>query len=285
MHGEHLTSETQIHSFTLTQNSTQENSPSSSAPSLCVWLPTVPMCINNLSSRIWGLRCEAGSSPSVKQLGCAATRSCADLRTRSAWPSRCTQTRGRSMARKSLGGWALRLRDLSVPGEQEAGAQEVGDIAGPCFALAGWAAAALAGSCTQGCAAPNAALRDGGALLRHGRGKAAVLPEAASFYGREVRRQPSIGIHKRIYGCSDKLLDRIRHDLITSLKLMWSLDVLHSDLGGIYFLQFRGWGDMFSMWKFSKLTEFHSHQSSHTAQQMIQSLQRDFICADSNPLT
>lgn len=44
-------------------------------------------------------------------------------------------------------------------------------------------------------------------------------------------------------------------------------------------------GDMFSMWKFSKLTEFHSHQSSHTAQQMIQSLQRDFICADSNPLT
>lgn len=116
--------------------------------------------------------------------------------------------------------------------------------------------------------------------------KSGLLCKSSSFSGWEIQKQCSFVIHKHIYGIFDKLLDHISHNLITSLKLMWSLDVLHNNLGGIYFLHLGGGNDdMFSMWKFSKLTEFHSHQSSHTAQQMIQSLQRDFICADSNPLT
>lgn len=70
--------------------------------------------------------------------------------------------------------------------------------------------------------------------------KAGLLSQSSSFYGWEIQRQCSFVIHKHIYGISDKLLDHIRHDLITSLKLMWSLDVLHSNLGGIYFLQLGG---------------------------------------------
>lgn len=71
-------------------------------------------------------------------------------------------------------------------------------------------------------------------------------------------------------------------DYITKINVVFGCFTQQS---GRHLFPALGGGDMFSMWKFSKLTEFHSHQSSHTAQQMIQSLQRDFICADSNPLT
>lgn len=73
-----------------------------------------------------------------------------------------------------------------------------------------------------------------------GKRKSGLLCKLSSFSGWEIQKQCSFVIHKHIYGIFDKLLDHISHDLITSLKLMWSLDVLHNNLGGIYFLHLGG---------------------------------------------
>lgn len=72
-------------------------------------------------------------------------------------------------------------------------------------------------------------------------GKLASCPSHLPSVARRVRDSKAV-IREHVYGIFVKLLDHIRHDLITSLKLMWSLDVLRSNLGGIYFLQLGGGG-------------------------------------------
>lgn len=149
----------------------------------------------------------------------------------------------------------------------------------------------IAGSCTHGCAVP----RGGGeevvfflcclcCVLSTDWRKAGILSKSSSFYGRESQRQKSSYTWTRLWHpCQAPGPHQAWSDYITKINVVFGCFTRQS--GRHLFPAVGGRGDMFSMWKFSKLTEFHSHQSSHTAQQMIQSLQRDFICADSNPLT
>lgn len=115
-------------------------------------------------------------------------------------------------------------------------------------------------------------------------GKAGILSESSSFCGQESQRQQSSYTRTCLWHlCQAPGPHQAWSDYITKINVVFGCFTQQS--GRHLFPAVGGRGDMFSMWKFSKLTEFHSHQSSHTAQQMIQSLQRDFICADSNPLT
>lgn len=107
----------------------------------------------------------------------------------------------------------------------------------------------IAGSCTHGCAVPRGG--EGGRLcsfcavravfLARTEGKLASCPSHLPSTAGRARDRKAV-IREHVYGILVKLLDRIRHDLITSLKLMWSLDVLRGNLGGICFLQLGGGG-------------------------------------------